>query len=96
MTFSKTTLAAMLAATAFFPSAAAAEEQKVAEASKLDPCLKSVSLIGAQIKHKEITRADGSPGFEFIVRTTGADYRVTCDAKSGVLGDVTPLNGSTG
>jgi hypothetical protein len=62
--------------------------------TKLDACIKSVSLIGAQIKHKEVTRADGSPAFEFVVRSTGADYRVMCDAKTGVLGDVSPLTGN--
>jgi hypothetical protein len=82
---------------AIMASTANAGEMKVADASKLDACIESVSLIGAQIRHKEVTRADGSPAYEFVVRSSTAnDYRVICDAKTGMLGDVSPIFGGAG
>jgi uncharacterized membrane protein YkoI len=47
--------------------------------------------------HVETKSSDGRLVYRFRLRTAGLDYDATCDAGTGVVGDVTPrLGGSSG
>lgn len=56
-----------------------------------DACVKTVSALGASMRHKAETGPDGKPVYRFVLRQNGLDYDAVCDAASGVVGDVTPL-----
>lgn len=53
-------------------------------------CLKAVNVLGASMGHTETTSADGRLTYKFRLRTNGLDYDASCDAATGVVGDVTP------
>jgi hypothetical protein len=60
-------------------------------------CLRAVNLLGASMGHVETKSSDGRLVYRFRLRTAGLDYDATCDAGTGVVGDVTPrLGGSSG
>ena len=54
----------------------------------LDRCLKSVNIIGASIGHTEQVGTNGEPMLHFVVRSNGSEYDVKCEAKSGMIKDV--------
>jgi malonyl CoA-acyl carrier protein transacylase len=60
------------------------------EAPSADACTKTVNAMGAAMGHRAETAPDGRPMYRFTLRTNGLDYDVMCDAKSGVVSDVTP------
>lgn len=55
-----------------------------------DACLKAINVLGAAMGHTESTAADGRLMYKFRLRTSGLDYEATCDAATGVVGDVKP------
>lgn len=55
-----------------------------------DACLKAVNLLGASMGFRETKSADGRLNYTFRLRTSGLDYEATCDAETGVVGDVKP------
>jgi hypothetical protein len=69
-------------------SAAPALANEDANADRLDPCLKSINLIGASMGHVEKTGADGKSMLHFIVRSNGAEYDVACETDTGLVKDV--------
>jgi hypothetical protein len=56
----------------------------------VDACVKTVDALGSSMSHKADTGPDGKPIYRFVLRTSGLDYDVVCDAATGVVGDVTP------
>jgi hypothetical protein len=74
---------------AFVVPAVAAEtiSQEVPDAAA---CTKTVNAMGASMGHQAETAPDGSPVYRFVLRTNGFDYDVVCDAKTGVVSDVSP------
>jgi uncharacterized protein (DUF849 family) len=79
---------ALLAALAAALASAPARGEVSVTPEQLDRCLKSVNLIGASLKHVEATGSDGKPVLQFLVRSSGSDYDVTCDATTGMVRDV--------
>lgn len=59
-------------------------------AAPSDACLKAINALGAAMGRTETTAADGRLLYKYRVRTSGLDYDATCDAKTGVVGDVKP------
>jgi hypothetical protein len=53
-------------------------------------CTKTVNAMGASMGHKTDVAPDGRPIYRFVLRTNGLDYDVVCDAKTGVVSDVSP------
>ncbi len=53
-------------------------------------CTKTVNAMGASMGHTPDVAPDGRPIYRFVLRTNGLDYDVVCDAKTGVVGDVSP------
>lgn len=63
----------------------AADVQRPSEA-----CTKSINAIGASLGHTEKTTPDGRLAYQYVVRSNGTDYTVSCDAATGVVGEVAP------
>lgn len=53
-------------------------------------CTKTVNAMGAAMGHKTDISPDGRPIYRFVLRTNGLDYDVVCDAKTGLVSDVSP------
>lgn len=88
-----------LALAAFALSVAAvapvmAESKEAPGTPSPDACLKAVNLLGASMGHTEGKDPDGRPQYKFRLRTSGLDYEATCDAETGVVGDVKPRFGT--
>lgn len=83
-----TTLAATAALTLALP--ASATENVAQDVPPVDACSKNVEALGASMGHKADIAPDGRQIYRFVLRTAGLDYEVVCDAKTGVVGDVTP------
>lgn len=66
--------------------AALAEEP--AAPDKLDPCLRSINVIGASMGHVEKTGPDGKSVLHFLVRSNGSEYDVSCETETGMVKDV--------
>jgi hypothetical protein len=73
------------------PAAAADAADKISQdIPSPAACSKTVNAMGASMGHRADTSPDGKPIYHFVLRQNGYDYDVTCDAASGVVGDVTP------
>jgi hypothetical protein len=81
--------AAAFAAALVSPAAFAAE---TVSQEMPDPaaCTKTINALGASMGHKPDVAHDGRPVYRFVLRTNGLDYDAVCDAKTGVVSDVTP------
>lgn len=89
--FSLSVAAAIAAGYTAFANPVHATSDK--EQEPIADCEKAVSILGASMGHKEITSGGGLTAYLFLVRANGFDYEVVCDAKSGVVSDVTPRQG---
>jgi hypothetical protein len=73
-----------------FAAPAFAAENISQEVPDAAACTKTVNAMGASMGHQAETSADGRPVYRFVLRTNGFDYDVVCDAKTGVVSDVSP------
>jgi hypothetical protein len=59
-----------------------------------DACRKNVHAMGASMSDAEEKKLDWGLAYHFVIRTNGIDYDVLCDAKTGLVKDVTPRGGA--
>ena len=92
MTFNQRNLvlAAVLWAGGPIAAVNAQEVQAPTAGTPLATCLKAVNLLGASMGHAEIKDSQGRDAYRFTLRTSGMDYTATCDAKSGIVSDISP------
>ncbi|MEQ1576516.1 MAG: hypothetical protein ABL894_02580 [Hyphomicrobium sp.] len=64
--------------------------EATAPANPLETCRKAVNLLGASMGHADVKDAHGRPAYRFLLRTSGMDYEATCDAQTGIVGDISP------
>lgn len=81
-------LATLLWTGAPITATTAQDVQAPAAGTTLETCLKAVNLLGASMGYSEVTDGQGHPLYRFRLRTSGMDYMATCDAKSGIVGDI--------
>lgn len=82
--------AVSLSALAAAATAVRAETAAPATLASPDACLKTVNALGASMGHTQSKDSEGRVIFKFRLRTAGLDYDATCDAASGIVGEVTP------
>lgn len=69
---------------------AVADSSRPATGAASDTCRDAVNKLGASISETADKDHNGRDVYRFVLRTSGWDYVVQCDAKTGILGDVRP------
>lgn len=75
---------------AAFASPALAAETVAQDMPDPAACTKTINAMGASMGYKPEVAPDGRPVYRYVLRTNGLDYDAVCDAKTGLVNDVTP------
>lgn len=81
-------LVSIMTLVAFSAPGLSSAAEKSASPDRLDPCLKSINIIGASMGHVEKKGDDGKSMLHFLVRSNGAEYDVKCETDTGMVKDV--------
>lgn len=81
-------LAGLLLAASFAVTPLWATESADGAYPSPDACRKTVHAMGASMGEAEEKAAEWGLAYHFVIRTNGIDYDVLCDAKTGLVKDV--------